>query len=97
MSKYSIMALMMREENATTEVDDCNFAAEMAELLTAISSKLTADEMEFFIRAGAKIYSSGVEKSGTEISLSDLFPAEEIPDLANEPDGFRKSPYRRRQ
>lgn len=95
MSKYCIMSLMMRTENAATEVDSFSFAAQMADRLARIAPKLTADEMAFLIRAGGKIYDSGIKEFGSGIPMEDLFPAEENLDPRLDRGGFRKNSYRR--
>lgn len=97
MSKYCMMSLMMREENAATEVDPFSFAAQMADLLARIAPKLTAEELAFFIRAGGKIYDSGIKECGTGIPMEDLFPAEENLDPTLSRGGFRKASYRREE
>jgi hypothetical protein len=97
MSKYCIMSLMMRKENAATDVDPFSFAAQMAELLAQISSKLTAEELAFFVRAGGKIYDAGVKEYGTGVPMEDLFPSRENLNPQLERGGFRKDAYRRKQ
>lgn len=97
MSKYCIMSLMMRKENAATEVDPFSFAAQMADMLETVSSRLTPEEMAFFIRAGGKIYDSGVKEFGTGVPMEDLFPAMENLDPSLSRGGFRSESYRRKQ
>lgn len=95
MSKYCMMSLMMRRENAAADVDAFSFAAQMADLLTKIMPRLTTDELAFLIRAGGKIYDAGMKECGSGVPLEDLFPAEENLDFGLGRGGFRKISYRR--
>lgn len=95
MSKYCIMSLMMRKENAAHDVDAFTLAAQMADLLARISPKLTAEELSFLIRAGGKIYDAGVKEFGKGLPVEDLFPAQENLNPFLDRGGYRKEPYRR--
>jgi len=95
MSKYRIMSMMMRHENSADEVNAFTLAAHMAEVLDRISSTLTDDELQLFIKAGGKIYHSGVKEFGQGLPLEDLFPAKENLEPHADRGGFRKEAYRR--
>lgn len=89
MTKYEIMALIMRKE-CQFEGDAFTLAAKLATCLEGISGQLRDEELAELIQIGAAIYQQGVEESGQPVPLEDLFPAcENWPLPKPERGGFR--------
>ncbi|GAB3538296.1 hypothetical protein GCM10027343_03670 [Noviherbaspirillum agri] len=74
MTKFEIMALIMRKE-CQFEVDAFTLAAKLATCLESISDHVRDDELAELIQIGGAIYYRGIEESGQPVSLEDLFPA----------------------
>lgn len=89
MTKFEIMALIMRKENQF-EGDAFALAAKLATCLEPLSERLQDEELAELIQIGSGIYRVGVEQSKQSVPLEDLFPACENWPLPN-PDrnGFR--------
>lgn len=74
MTKFEIMALMMRKE-AQFEGDAFTLAAKLASCLEPISDSLRDDELAELVQIGAAIYRRGIDECGQAVALVDLFPA----------------------
>jgi len=74
MTKFEIMALIMRKENQF-EGDPFTIAAKLASCLELASERLRDEELAELIQVGGAIYQLGVEQSKQSVPLEDLFPA----------------------
>ena len=74
MTKFEIMALIMRKENQF-EGDAFAIAARLATCLEPLSERLQDDEMANLIQIGGAIYRFGEEQCKQSVPLEDLFPA----------------------
>ena len=74
MTKFEIMALIMRKESQF-EGDAFTIAAKLATCLEPLSECLRDDELAEFIQIGGAIYRNGVEQNRQAVPLEDLFPA----------------------
>ncbi|HYD63602.1 MAG TPA: hypothetical protein VEC35_24820 [Noviherbaspirillum sp.] len=89
MTKFEIMALMMRKEYQF-EGDAFTLAAKLASCLEPISDRLRDDELAELVQVGAAIYRRGVDEYGRSVPPEDLFPACENWPVPNpNRDGFR--------
>lgn len=89
MTKFEIMALIMREESHS-ETDAFTVSAKLATLLERLSERLRDDELAELIRIGGSIYRFGIEQSKQPVPLEDLFPAcENWPGPHPDRGGFR--------
>jgi hypothetical protein len=89
MTKFEIMALIMRKENQF-EGDAFALASKLATCLEPLSERLQDEELAELIQIGSGIYQIGVAQCKQSVPLEDLFPASENWPLPN-PDrgGFR--------
>ncbi|HEY0846402.1 MAG TPA: hypothetical protein VGE12_13620 [Noviherbaspirillum sp.] len=89
MTKFEIMALIMRKENQF-EGDPFTVSAKLAACLEPLSERLSDEELAELIQIGGAIYQFGVEQSRQSVPVEDLFPACENWPVPN-PDrgGFR--------
>lgn len=74
MTKFEIMALMMRNENRF-EGEPFMVAAKLASCLELLSERLGDEEVADLIQIGGAIYQFGVDDSKQTVPLEDLFPA----------------------
>lgn len=74
MTKFEIMALIMRKESQF-EGDAFTIAAKLASCLEPLSERLRDEELAELIQIGGAIYRHGVEESRRDVPLEDLFPA----------------------
>jgi hypothetical protein len=74
MTKFEIMALIMRKESQF-EGDAFTIAAKLATCLEPLSERLEDDELAELIQIGGAIYHFGVEQYKDSVPLEDLFPA----------------------
>jgi hypothetical protein len=89
MTKFEIMALIMRKESQF-EGDAFTIAAKLATCLEPLSERLRDDELAELIQIGGAIYRNGVEESKQDVPLEDLFPAcENWPSPHPDRGGFR--------
>lgn len=89
MSKYEIMALIMRKE-CQFEGDAFTLAAKLATCLESASEHLRDEELAELIQIGGAIYHQGVADAGEPVPLEDLFPAcENWPLPSPQRGGFR--------
>ncbi|RZI44179.1 hypothetical protein EGT07_01760 [Herbaspirillum sp. HC18] len=89
MTKFEIMALMMRKESQF-EGGAFTIAAKLATCLEPLSERLRDDELAELVQIGGAIYHFGVEQGKESVPLEDLFPAcENWPFPQPESGGFR--------
>ncbi|WP_420473186.1 hypothetical protein [Noviherbaspirillum sp. ST9] len=89
MTKFEIMALIMRKESQF-EGDAFTIAAKLATCLEQLSERLRDDELAELIQIGGAIYRIGLEQSRQTVPLEDLFPAcENWPSPHPDRGGFR--------
>lgn len=89
MTKFEIMALIMRKESQF-EGDAFTIAAKLATCLETLSERLRDEEMAELIQVGGAIYQLGVEQCKQPVPLEDLFPAcENWPSPHPDRGGFR--------
>jgi hypothetical protein len=74
MTKFEIMALMMRKEYQF-EGDAFTLAAKLASCLEPISDRLRDGELAELVQIGAAMYRRGVDECGQAVPPEDLFPA----------------------
>lgn len=74
MTKFEIMALIMRKESQF-EGDAFTIAAKLATCLAPLSERLQDDELAELIQIGGAIYQFGIGQYKDSIPLKDLFPA----------------------
>lgn len=74
MTKYEIMALIMRKESQL-EGDAFALSARLATCLEPLSERLRDDELAELIQIGGGIYRIGTEECKQEVPIEDLFPA----------------------
>lgn len=74
MTKYEIMALMMRKKGQVAE-NPFTIAARLATCLESLSERLSDGEREELIQIGGAIYQLGVDECKQVVPLEDLFPA----------------------
>lgn len=90
MTKYEIIALMMRGENQF-EGNPFTVAAKLASCLEALSDRLLDEELAQLIQIGGAIYQHGVEEYKRQVGPEDLFPAcENWPTPNPARSGFRR-------
>ena len=89
MTKYEIMALMMRKKGQVAG-NPFTIAARLATCLEPLSERLSDGELEELVHIGGAIYQLGVDECKQAVPLEDLLPAVENWPFPN-PDrgGFR--------
>ena len=89
MTKFEIMAMIMRKENQF-EGDPFTVAAKLASCLEKLCERLHDEELAELIQIGGAIYKIGVEEFKQAVPLEDLFPAcENWPGPNPDRGGFR--------
>lgn len=89
MTKYEIMAMIMRNENRFAG-NPFTVTAKLAVCLETVSDRLSDEDLAQLIQIGGAIYQYGLDESKQAVELEDLFPACEnwpIPNPARS--GFR--------
>ena len=76
MTKYEIMAMIMRNENRFGS-NPFTVAAKLASCLEILSDRLQDEELAQLIQIGGAIYQYGIEEYKQPVALEDLFPASE--------------------
>ncbi|OWW18235.1 hypothetical protein AYR66_02420 [Noviherbaspirillum denitrificans] len=74
MTKFEIMALMMRKESQF-EGDGVTIAAKLAACLEPLSGRMRDSDLAQLIQIGSAIYHVGAEQCEEIVPIEDLFPA----------------------
>jgi len=74
MTKFEIMALIMRKENQF-EGDAFTLAAKLATCLEPLLDRLQDEEIAELLQIGGGLYQLGIEQCKQSVPLEDLFPA----------------------
>ncbi len=94
MTKYEIMALIMRKESQF-DGDPFTVAAKLASCLEPLSERLCDEELAELIQIGSAVYQYGIDECKQSVPIEDLFPAcENWPVPLPTRSGFRHRPPR---
>lgn len=74
MTKYEIMAMIMRNENRFPG-NPFTVSAKLAACLEPLSDRLSDEDLAQLIQIGGAIYQYGIDECEQAVELEDLFPA----------------------